>query len=715
VISFAHPSFLLALPAIAVPIIIHMSRSSTATRVQFPATPLLMGSAQVVARRRSFIERVLLAVRILLVVAAIITFARPRLLSAKPGAREKRLASIAIVLDDTPSMGARYRNASGRATRETRMGQAKLVVEELLAGLQRGSRIRLQTATRLVCDAAIDPDEVRKELARLEPSDESPTLERALADAEDWIAREPPPDRALYVISDFQSSTWREAGSAWLGPGVPVRGIDVGSDAVDDWSITAVSTTEDRSYRGVPIELKATVTSGRGGSAAVRLVVGGDVVSQRMVSLVSNETTEVAFEMVPTHTGPLLGEINVDRDDDWAQNNSRAFALTVLAAPRVLVVSSPAGDGKLAGAIVSRVLAPYVGGEHEIARVSLSVPPLPSEAELARLGCVVLTSPGALSQEDWSRLARFVEQGGGLLALADESVAVTNFWSRGGALLPVVSARVRIPGTPATLDAMEYDHPALRAFRDGANGDVTKLRFDRFLQLALPSRRGAPAKALALFVSDRATSPALVEGRHGRGRIMVFAANVTASWGTLYREATIVPLMHELVSYLARSEPAMTPAVVGDRPILHVPPGELGASAALYALPRGTAPLRQLDIAEERLLLPVGRLDERRTYGVLTSSASAERMRAIVVELAPHESARERTPPSGSLGLTAESSNSLAGFRAQLAADLGGVDVYTWPLTVAVLCFVVEVVLSALLTRKRSYAPGQAGNTRGAI
>jgi len=715
VISLVHPLFLLALPAVAVPVIIHLSRQSTATRVPFPATSLLVGSAQVVARRRSFVERLLLALRICLVVAAILAFARPRLLSAAHPRRAKRLASVAIVLDDTPSMGMRYRDPDGRVHSSTRMDEARRAVLDILDGLERGSRIRLQTATRLVFDGAIDPDEVRTALAKIEPSDEAPTLAGAVADSEEWISNEPPPDRALYVVSDFQKGSWRGAKRAWLGPGVPVRGVDVGSSSADDWSVTSVTATEARSYKGVPVEVTARVTSGKGGVAKVQLVVAGDVVSARSVTLVTDETTEVAFEIVPTRAGALLGEIRVDHDDDWAANNRRAFALTVLAAPRVLVVSAPAGDGRLAGAIVARALAPFVGGEHEMARVTGSVPPLPSDAELARVDCVALAAPGALSDDDWTRLARFVEQGGGLLALCDESMTEDAFWSRGVGLLPATAARERAPGEPTGLDAVEFGHPALKAFAGGANGDLAHVRFDRYLELSLRSDRDRAPKALAVLASGGRTVPALVEGARGRGRVLLVAANVTASWGTLYREAAVVPLLHELTSYLARSEPAMTSAVVGDRPVLTLPPGELGSRASLHTLPRGASPLRDLAIDEKRLLLPVGRLDERRAYGVVTRSASGERVRALVAELSPGESDGARAEPSSVLGLTAASSRSLDAFRAQLAADLGGIDAYEWPLAVAVVCFAAELLVAALLTRKRSHAPGAAKNTRGAI
>ncbi|MHC5056589.1 MAG: BatA domain-containing protein, partial [Planctomycetota bacterium] len=259
-VTFLNPLFLLGLAGVAVPALIHLSKRGEAERTVFPAAALLMSSAQVVRRRRSPVEILLLILRVLVVVGFLLALARPRVPAWGTPRDEKTLASAAIVIDDTPSMGLRF--AAGRTRMEEGVAAAAAVLDRLAAG----SVVRVQAASGLVLDSEVDLAAARAKLEAVTPSAEAVPLGRALSDAVKWLASAPAP-RELYVISDFQRSSWEDAKG--LPPWSDVRAhfVDLGRDAPGDWGVTSVRVVEDRVFRKVPFELRVRV---RAGSNATR-------------------------------------------------------------------------------------------------------------------------------------------------------------------------------------------------------------------------------------------------------------------------------------------------------------------------------------------------------------------------------------------------------------------------------------------------------------
>ena len=101
--GFAAPWALLALAAVALPVIAHLLR-----RRDVPVRPLptiaLLRKADVASRRRvRVVDRVLLASRIALIALAALALAAPYA-SATLAWGDGRVASVAIVIDDSMSM-----------------------------------------------------------------------------------------------------------------------------------------------------------------------------------------------------------------------------------------------------------------------------------------------------------------------------------------------------------------------------------------------------------------------------------------------------------------------------------------------------------------------------------------------------------------------------------------------------------------------------------
>jgi len=717
-LTFLNPLFLLGLAAAAVPVVIHLVRREMPDRTVFPAAALIVASARVVTRRKGLAEILLLCLRVFVVAGFMIALARPRVPAWGTPAEQKAIVSVAIVLDDTPSMGVRL------AGDRTRMDEAKAAACAVLDRLDAGSVVRLRAASGLVLDGEMDLAAARRKIESLAPSAEAVPLAGTLADAAKWLASVPAP-RELYVMSDFQRSSWEGAGAVppWSDAGAHF--VDLGNAAPADWAVTSVSVVEGRVFRKVPFELRVRIRAGSTGRRDLVLSLEGREVRRRSVSLLAGEETEVAFEVAAPAAGAAVGKATLEGRDRWAANDSRLFALEVLPPPEVLCVGAPSGDGRLAGDVVALAFAPFPAGERELARVRKTQPPLPSDNGLERFDCVVLAAPGALSPEDWRRVARFVADGGGIVAFADEDMTGDDFWSRARPVLPARGATLRDLDSPALLARLDIDHPVLRTFAGGANGGLDDTRFRRVIAVDLPADLGRGARSgpvtRAWFSRAGADVPALVEWKRGRGRVLLFASGPTQAWGSFFREPSFVPFVHECVAHLARSGGALSDFVVGERVSVGVTPSERGYAATLEDRNAAPVDVRPVEVAPETLSVRIGRGAKRGAFHIVTRPAAegpesrGGRARAVVFEIDPRESEHARADTARLLGRGASGSKTASDLARSMARTRGGMEIAGHVLWATILALVAEMVLSAYLTRRRCNAPGQAPNTAGAI
>src|SRR5438874_8644254 len=110
--SFLNPGFLGALPLASIPILIHFLSRRRLPEVRFPTIMFLRALEPREIRRLRLRELLLLLLRTLALIFLIGAFARP---SVEPrGAATRAAAAVAVILDDSESMGARDEQARPR-------------------------------------------------------------------------------------------------------------------------------------------------------------------------------------------------------------------------------------------------------------------------------------------------------------------------------------------------------------------------------------------------------------------------------------------------------------------------------------------------------------------------------------------------------------------------------------------------------------------------
>ncbi|MFO1092988.1 MAG: BatA domain-containing protein [Planctomycetaceae bacterium] len=395
--------------------------------------------------------------------------------------------------------------------------------------------------------------------------------------------------RRAYVFTDLAASAWRTGGSGLLTQelekleNVQVFLIDVGELQPQNVAVTGVSVSRQRISKGGSLLVGATIESiglpPEERIVELRIADGTRPMglSKRPVSLESKAPQHIEFDLIPSLTGPVVqGEVRLVSSDPLVADDA-FFTVDVGPAPKVLVVAPTKAQAQF----WMDTLNP---GEETRFETQFHVPGRLIDLPLDDYDVICLINVPAPSDDQWRRLGRFVDGGGGLavfLGAIDDELSA--FYSRPSALS-------FLPGEPLVykpkgnwrmkLDAL--DHPLLRKVREyadhGARG-VLENEFEIFRFWKVQPT--ADASVLATYTDDD-RSPALLTRNHGKGRVVMFttavdAKHYTSEWNNLTSLVSSwvwIALAHPLVEDLARISDVTYTVEAGEAVTIPLPDAE---------------------------------------------------------------------------------------------------------------------------------------------
>jgi hypothetical protein len=535
-LSFLVPAFLVGLAALAVPVILHLTRRQRSTVVEFPSLMFLERIPYRSMRRRKIRNWLLLLVRAAAMGLLVVAFARPLLtdvdLAAGTvlGPRE-----LVILLDRSYSMAydGRWDRAVGAAR------EAAATVQPI----DRVSLIVFDAGAQAVMRSSSDLDRLHRSLADVTLGAMGTRYGPALKLAESILSDSNLPNKEVILISDFQRAGWNGDEDVRFPAATRITPVQVGEADADEPENALVSDVELR--RGVFSGRERVTVSARisrvGGAEAttipVTLSIDGREIDAQDVDISAEGAATVSFEPFTLAGSFTRGEIRAE-PDGLTPDDAARFVLSPGRTASVLIVQGRTADDR-SSLYLERALG--ISGETPY-RVDIRGPTALG-AELAERSVVVLSdvSMPAGAVDD---LVRYVEQGGGVLLVLGESSRVPDAASQ---LLPATVGQPVDRLEAGRLGYMDYSHPILEAFGGADGGDFSRARFYRYRSLT----PGEGARVLARFDDG---APAIVEGRRGSGRVIVWASSADNFWNDLVLQPLFLPLVHRTVAYLSGVE-----------------------------------------------------------------------------------------------------------------------------------------------------------------
>lgn len=614
-ITFLAPLYLLGLLAAPLPVIIHILQRRRARVMEWSSLRFLESRPRPRTRRLDLRQLLLLAVRVLALILLALALARPSLPGEAAGAGAPTDAVIA--LDASMSMRAR----SGTGGAGTLFDRARERAGEVVDLMREGDRAAILlagtpgsaggAAPRLLREAGA----VRAELQAADAGWGSANWGPALAEGRELLRDSPTANREIYLVSDFQANEWSDSLGAAVrrlaAEGIRLYPVPVGPPPRENLAVEEVRAERAGGSAGTRASLRALVRN-HGDRAAARIGVaahGEDGASAAALADVpAADAVWVTLEIAaPPPAAFFAGRVEIV-EDAQAGDDVRHVALGPRVPPKVLLIGRPsAGAGAgWSSDYLARALAPGESGERYavVARPAGEV----TAAEIAAADVVVLADCGRLAPAPTAAARERVAAGAGLLVFlgpaTDAGHVNRELFAGSGAL--------RCEGSPAPRTELgwgriETRHPVFAVFAPDPARALAAASFSPAVRLAIGAGEGGgAARALAHFSNGW---PALVELRHGEGRILVFAASPDRDGGSFPLTGNFLPFAHEAVGYLAaRGEESPAGYLVGET--ARREPASAGAGGVSLLSPDGRSLPLLPEAAAGRLRFTAGPLDE---------------------------------------------------------------------------------------------------------
>ncbi len=543
-------------------------------------------------------------------------------IKAPPPAAQLDLPAAAVFLFDT-SLSLTYQQGG-----KTRLDVARQIAAEHLGELPSGSRVSIvdtnhdypvqfqptlsaaQTRMAGLVPGAVNlslSDRLRTCLLAQE-EDRRRTLSEQGNVAED--VRQDRFLRRVYIFTDLTRIPWRLGGSNLLAKEIErlqtinVFLVDVGETAPNNRSLLQVKLSRQQVPVGGQLAVSALVQAvgEASGEATLELQrTGSDgrvtTLGKAQATLDPTSPQWVSFPLLSELSGPVLhGEVRIDASDPLTFDDVRRFTVSVGEPPRVLV-SAPSA------AVAADWLDALNPGLPKFRTEFVPATRL-RQADFSRFDVVYLLNIPQLDDSDWSRLATFVQQGGGLgLFLGNDTIRPSSYErAPAQAFLPARPEAVR-ERTDRRLSIDQPEHPVFRKLSDDGGVPILEqdVYFDRYWVLT-----PAPGAAVLATFTDEDRCPAFVERSSGKGRSVLFASAVDPAQGAFSRWTNFsdrtqigwpfLAFAESLTLYLARSTDNVFNIHAGEDALLHLPATDAARSFLL----------KRPEFRQTRVTLPAG-------------------------------------------------------------------------------------------------------------
>lgn len=563
--SLLSPLFLLGLAALAVPIIVHLVRRTRAPLVEFPSLMFVRRIPQRTIRRKRLHNLLLLLLRSLAILLAVLAFARPFFEGSQAEALQRDRSNLLLI--DT-SMSMRYGNRFEQAK-----ARANTILQEV-AG-EKAALVAFGQGFEILSRLTPETEKLRSQIDALQPGLASTDYEQALRATENVFAEAGNGERRIFLISDFQATGRTVGEGAYRLPKeISLVPIDVGEDPSPNLAVVEVGvhpTIYQQKYTDKLTVRAANFSTEDRTGVRIEFSINDHIVEKRELRLAAGATESIDFTGFNLTEGVNRCLVTIS-DDSFAPDNRYVFTIRRAEQYKALIVET-ATRGQSESFYLRNALST---GENLPFALTVKTVGAVNPGEFGGYRVVILNDPADTSDAVASQLAKFVEAGGGLILATGPHARADLFNRQFGEYGPArLGEQVQARNDFVAMSEIKTDHPVFEDFRQ--SGRVSSTRFFGYFR-STPSEKSS---VLARFADG---SPALIEGAHGKGKILVFTSTLDSTWNDLPLSPIYLPLVRQAVRHLGERDEKSSYLV--ERP-LTAPPAEDGTLPAVDS-PAGT-------------------------------------------------------------------------------------------------------------------------------
>ncbi len=288
--SFLFPLFLLALGALAVPVLIHLTQRERKSVVEFPSLMFLRKIPYESVQRRRIRDALLLMLRLAALALIVAAFARPFLRGSELAAAPGGARDIVVLLDRSYSMG--YGDTWARAQR------AAAAAIESATPADRISLVLFADVAEVALRSTPDRGRAVGEINAATPGPGSTKFGPALKLAGSLLAESLLPRKEVIVVSDFQRGGWLPDDTLRMPGGTVITPVAVEPGQGLNLAVTPVALLRTREGGQERVTVTAGVlnrTATAASNVPIHLEVDGRPVQDLTISAAPNASASVTF------------------------------------------------------------------------------------------------------------------------------------------------------------------------------------------------------------------------------------------------------------------------------------------------------------------------------------------------------------------------------------------------------------------------------------
>ena len=538
--SFLTPLFFLGVAALAAPILVHLVRRTRARRVQFPALIFVRQVPQRTIRRRTLHNLLLLLLRCLAILLIVIAFTRPFFSGGSAAKNNSAAGATVILIDNSLSMRREGMFAEAQRRAETALDEARSEEQVALVSFDK----RYTVLNRFIADK----NKVRFGINSLSAGWDGTDYEQALRGAESLLSEiETTGPKRIMMISDFQMPGWTAASATFkLSNNTQLTTLDVGGNNpppnVAITNVEARGVVFGQKYLDNLVVHVSNFSDTPKEHVQVNFQINDQTVEKRDISLNSRDSRLVEFTGFNLNDGANRCTVDITAGD-FAPDNRYYFTLRRETPANALIIEG-ASRGRsdslhLQSALTTNDDLPF--------KFNLKSAGSVDPASISDYALVVLNDTGPISSALADTLAKLVNAGGQMIVSTGPRTQPESF---NGSLQQIAPATLREAvqtkaGESVAITEVKFDHPIFEVFQQ--SGRLAAANVIGYFR----SEPRASAAVLARFEDG---SPALVEARTGKGRVLLFTSSLGPSWNDLPLTPLYLPFIHQMVRYAGTRE-----------------------------------------------------------------------------------------------------------------------------------------------------------------
>ncbi|MBX2814308.1 MAG: BatA domain-containing protein [Myxococcales bacterium] len=588
--TFAQPWMLLGLLGGLIPIIIHLIHRFRPRTQPFPAMELLLRSVKRVERRWRIRRFILLSLRVLILSAFALAAAKPLIGTAPMPTTANAIGPerVAIVIDASLSMRAQYRE---RSAFSRAIDAAQTVVDELKTTDQALIVVAGNPPQLPLAQPTGDRGRLHGILSRLQPHWRPSLLSDAVSAATEALGRTPEGSHddslpaftyRVVVLSDFSKNTidgpanFRVSGSEATATLQLVNVLrDIDPNQRENYGIVNAASEVVPSGVSRMVALHTRVrnygehtNASKAHQRSLELRTSQEISHRINLDIVPGTMTESSLRHTFSTTGTQFCILALE-PDRLQEDNTYYIRVNVRKYVRSLIVDGDPSGIEKEDEVFYLERAHSAGSPDQPTPRIISADDL-SRADLHQFDVVVLAGVPFLSKENFDRLVRFVQEGGGLWITLSEGFDARSYKTGLQDLLPGKFGEMRFARENEVYRFIrpQLNHPVLKLFEGEPLSGLLTTKTRAYVPFVSQANN---KQQILLRFRDR--SPALLLHEVPSGRVALLTTSIDRDLTDLAIRPSFVPLVRQTILWLGKAltEPEKHRTYVGDTYKVKVP------------------------------------------------------------------------------------------------------------------------------------------------